>query len=106
MKDVPGHAVDACSNTLVSGHNGFTGGPETGHHQGGQHGLQQHRRQSHDPSVDRSYGDGLNCGYMQERWDKKMGSMFKSIIDGSLTCYYFKPNQTLTNLNEDTKFLN
>ena len=67
LKDVPGHAVDACSNTLVSsGHNGGTGGPEPGH-QGGQHGLQHQRRQSHDPSVDRSYGDGLNCGYMQER---------------------------------------
>ena len=67
LKDVPGHAVDACSNTLVSGHNGFTGDPEPGHPPGGQHGHQPQRRQSHDPSVERSYGDGLNCGYMQER---------------------------------------
>ena len=62
LKDVPGHAVDACSNTLVSGHTGLTGDPEPG-----QHGHEHQRRQSHDPSVDRSYGDGLNCGYMQER---------------------------------------
>lgn len=65
LKDVPGHAVDASSNTLVSGHNGFTEDPEPGH-PGGQ--RAQQRRQSHDPSVDRSYGDGLNCGYMQERY--------------------------------------
>ena len=58
LKDVPGHAVDACSNTLVSGHSD----QEPGHH-----GHQHQRRQSHDPSVDRSYGNGLNCGYMQER---------------------------------------
>ena len=63
----PGHTMDASSNTGIAGYNGFD---DIEHGQG--HRVHQGpggdtRRPSHDPSLGRSYGDGLNCGYMQER---------------------------------------
>ena len=32
-----------------------------------QYELSKPRLPSHDPSLEKSYGDGLNCGYMQVR---------------------------------------
>ena len=66
FKDVPTAAtrVDASSNTVT----GYPGYPN---YQGA--GAGEAQQGGSDPSPGRSYGDGLNCGYMQERFSYSSG---------------------------------
>ena len=73
FKDVPTAAtrVDASSNT-VTGYPGYPNYQGAGEAQQG----------GSDPSPGKSYGDGLNCGYMQERFSYSSGMINAKLRKG------------------------